>query len=66
MKYLLYINLLLVSCTNNNNPYDEGMHWDYSIFCENGFKYKSMDHHRGTILLLNSDGTPLKCNAKKY
>lgn len=50
---------LFTSC--NDNPNDVGMHWDYTIICENGFKYKVLGHHKGTILLLNSDGTPMKC-----
>ena len=46
-------------------PYEEGMHWSYSIKCENGFVYKSVGH-KGTIQILNSDGTPLKCGHKIY
>lgn len=53
------------SC-NSSDQYEEGMHWDYSISCECGFKYKHLDNHRGTILLLNSDGTPLRCGKKRY
>jgi hypothetical protein len=49
-------------CENNRDPYEEGMHWDYNIHCENGFVYK---HQRGmTIQVLNSDGTPLKCGSQ--
>lgn len=48
------------------DPYEEGMHMDYSISCENGFVYKTLDHKRGTIQVLNSDGTPLKCGHKIY
>ena len=50
---------LLTSC--HDNPNDEGMHWNYSIICENGFKYKVLDQRRGVIQLLNQDGTPMKC-----
>ncbi len=46
------------------DPYEEGIHWDYSIQCENGFVYKVLDQRRGTIQILNSDGTPLKCGEK--
>lgn len=53
------------SC-NNSDPYKEGAHWDYSISCEGGFKYKHLSGSRGTILLLNSDGTPLRCDKKRY
>jgi hypothetical protein len=51
-------------CESKKDPYEEGGHWDYSIECENGFVYKSLDHRRGTIQVLNSDGTPLKCGEK--
>ncbi len=64
MRNRLTLLLLLASgfsgC-NDNNPYKEGMHWDYSIICENGFKYKILNQRVGTILLLNKDGSPMKC-----
>lgn len=41
-----------------------GEHPQVTIHCENGFVYKSMDRGRGTIQVLNSDGTPLKCGQK--
>ena len=53
-------------CESKKDPYEEGAHWDYSIECENGFVYKSLDHRRGTIQVLNSDGTPLRCGEKIY
>ncbi len=49
---------------SNKDPYEEGMHWNYSIECENGFVYKVLDQRRGTIQIFNSDGTPLKCGEK--
>jgi hypothetical protein len=60
---LLY---LVAYCENQKDPYEEGSHWNYSIECENGFVYKSLDQRRGTIQVLNSDGTPLKCGDKIY
>jgi hypothetical protein len=48
------------------DKYKEGLHLDYSIECENGFVYKNLGHYRGTIQVLNSDGTPLKCGKKIY
>jgi hypothetical protein len=51
-------------CESKMDPYEEGMHWDYSVECENGFVYKVLSHRRGTIQVLNSDGTPLKCGDK--
>ena len=51
-------------CESKKDPYEEGMHWDYSIICENGFVYKNKN--KGTIQVLNSDGTPLKCGNKIY
>lgn len=75
MKTLLSITLLAfgllflaIKCDQGTDPYEEGMHLDYSIQCENGFVYKV----QGTMLssraiqVLNSDGTPLKCGQKIY
>ena len=53
-------------CESKLDPYEEGMHMDYNIICENGFVYKSFGNRRGTIQVLNSDGTPLKCGNKIY
>ena len=68
---LFFIGLIVipmylhVKCEREKDPYEVGMHWDYSIECENGFVYKSMSR-KGTIQVLNSDGTPLKCGHKIY
>ena len=71
MKSVLFFVLLIFGlmflgmyCESQKEPYDVGMHWDYNIICENGFIYKQMRH--GTILILNSDGTPLVCGKKIY
>ena len=53
-------------CEHQKDPYGQGLHWDYSIECENGFVYKSLGNRRGTIQVLNSDGTPLRCGYKIY
>jgi len=73
MKEFLCLTLLCFGCLfigyyfeSKRDPNDIGMHMDYSIVCENGFVYKTLSRNRGTILILNSDGTPLKCNQKKY
>jgi hypothetical protein len=58
---LLFLGILY---EQSKDPYEEGMHLNYSIKCENGFVYKQID--RGTIQVLNSDGTPLKCGEKIY
>ena len=50
--------------SNKKSPYEEGMHWNYYIECENGFTYKIKD--KVSIQVLNSDGTPLKCGQKIY
>lgn len=50
----------------SKDPYSVGSHWDYSISCEDGFVYKHLSNRRGTILVLNSDGTPLRCGHKRY
>jgi hypothetical protein len=62
---IIFITLGLY-CESKKTPYDVGMHWDYSIICENGFIYKVLGNKRGTIQVLNSDGTPLKCGKVKY
>ena len=49
---------------SKRDPYEIGSHWDYSINCENGFIYKVLSDRRGTIQILNSDGTPLRCGEK--
>lgn len=66
MGFAIAIVLIAGYCDSQKDPYEEGMHFDYSIQCENGFVYKSLDHRRGTIQVLNSDGTPLKCGEEIY
>ncbi len=62
--FTLIIAFFLFSC-ETANPLDEGVHWNYTIQCENGFKYKILSNRQGVIQLLNSDGTPMKCETKK-
>jgi len=57
---------LAFKCEQGKDPYEPGMHFSYSIECENGFVYKVLEHRKGTIQVLNSDGTPLKCGEKIY
>lgn len=73
MKSMLLLILLAFGltflglyCESKKDPYEIGMHWDYSITCENGFIFKILDQRRGTIQIFNSDGTPLKCGEKIY
>ena len=73
MKTLLAIILLAIGLValgmyseSKKDPYEQGMHWDYSIECENGYVYKVLDQKRGTMQIFNSDGTPLKCGHKIY
>lgn len=73
MKSMLLLILLACGltflglyCESQKDPYEIGMHWDYSITCENGFIFKILDQRRGTIQIFNSDGTPLKCGEKIY
>ena len=64
---LVFVSLFLMEyCESKKEPYEEGMHSTYSIKYENGFVYKTLGQKRGTILVLNSDGTPLKCGHKIY
>lgn len=71
MKSMLFLILfasvltfLGIYCESQKDPYEVGTHWDYSILCENGFIYKY--NRYGMILVLNTDGTPLKCGEKIY
>ena len=71
MKNFILAALVLISVVvlisyreSQRDPYEEGMHSNYSIHCENGYVYKSLDQRRGTIQILNSDGTPLRCGEK--
>ena len=73
MKSMLLLILLAFGltflglyCESKKDPYEIGMHWDYSITCENGFIFKILDQRRGTIQIFNSDGTPLKCGERIY
>lgn len=66
-KILIIITLFFISFScNSSEPYKEGAHWEYSIICEGGFIYKNFGRDGGTILILNSDGTPLRCGKKRY
>ena len=73
MRYLFGLIILIIGFLilsqyyySKKDPYEVGMHWNYSISCENGFIYKTLDNRRGTIQIFNSDGTPLKCGQKIY
>lgn len=64
---ILFVFILLFIgfwCESKKDPYEVGTHMDYKILCENGFIYKQTRY--GTIQVLNSDGTPLKCGKKIY
>ncbi len=58
--------MIAVKCEQGKDPYEPGAHWNYTIQCENGFVYKSLGGHRGTIQVFNSDCTTLKCGEKIY
>jgi len=51
---------------SRRDPYEIGMHMNYSIECENGFVIKVLGQGRGTIQVRNSDGTLLRCGQKIY
>jgi hypothetical protein len=65
---LMFIGFMMLAqyCESKKDPYEEGMHWDYSISCENGFIYKTLGNRKGTIQIFNSDRTPLRCGQKIY
>lgn len=64
--FIIIVSIIMIKCESGKDPYEEGMHMNYSIHCENGFVYKTIDRKRGTIQVFNSDGTPLKCGHKIY
>jgi len=75
MKTMLWLTLLIflmlglaIYHEGTIDPYEEGMHLDYKIECENGFVYKVKGSALSTrsIQVLNSDGTPLRCGKKIY
>ena len=55
---------LLCAC-DPEDPYAEGSHWDYSIQCEEGFLWKTRSHH-GTIPVLHTDGTHMRCGETRH
>ena len=57
---------IAIKCEQGKDPYEPGSHLNYTIECENGFVYKTLSDRRGTIQVLNSDGTLLKCGEKIY
>jgi hypothetical protein len=57
---------IAIKCEQGKDPYEPGSHLNYTIECTNGFAYKVLGDRRGTIQVLNSDGTPLKCGEKIY
>ena len=59
---ILTLFVLSIIEDNKKPPLEVGAHWDYTITCENGFKYKILNDRRGVIQLLGKDGKPLKCN----
>lgn len=48
------------------DPYAVGMHWDYSIRCEDGFLWRQRDGHGGTTPVLHTDGTQMRCGEKRH
>jgi hypothetical protein len=61
--FIVVIFSIALSC-EPEDPYEQGMHWDYHIECENGFVYKVKN--RAAMQIFNSDGTPLRCGQKIY
>jgi hypothetical protein len=61
---LALISVLTSSC--HDNPNDLGTHWNYSVECHDGFKYKILGDKRGVIPILHSDGSPVKCMEEQY
>ena len=71
MRELLFIGFIAMALLvvadyfeSKKDPYEVGMHLNYTIKCERGFIY--MQGKNGIIQVLNSDGTPLRCGKKIY
>lgn len=65
LVFCLSIGALLWA-SEPSDPYQEGMHWDYSIRCEEGFLWKHRSSPQSTIPLLHSDGTHVRCGEKRH
>jgi hypothetical protein len=61
---LIAVMIFIAKSCEPEDPYEEGIHFDYRIECENGFVYKLK--YNISIQVLNSDGTPLRCGQKIY
>jgi hypothetical protein len=61
---LIAVMFFIAQSCEPEDPYEQGMHWDYHIECENGFVYKVKN--RAAMQIFNSDGTPLRCGHKIY
>jgi hypothetical protein len=59
--FVLYCSYTHVKYESSRNPLELGVHDDYTITCENGFKYKILSDRRGVIQLLGKDAKPLRC-----
>jgi len=66
LAFVLFIAVMffIAQSCEPEDPYEQGMHWDYSIECENGFVYKIK--HKAVMQIFNTDGTPLRCGHKIY
>jgi len=62
---IMWFLILGYYCERTRDPYEEGMHMNYSIVCEGGWTYKVLPQRRGTIQVFHSDGTPMKCGEKR-
>lgn len=61
---LIAVMFFIAKSCEPEDPYEVGMHFDYSIECVNGFAYKVKN--RAAMQIFNSDGTPLRCGQKIY
>jgi hypothetical protein len=61
---LIAVMFFIAQSCEPEDPYEQGMHLDYHIECENGFIYKVKN--RAAMQIFNSDGTPLRCGHKIY
>jgi len=62
----LFIGISWFGCLKYDQkyPYEIGSHWDYSIICESGFKYKVLSERKGVVPLFYKNGQRMTCNEK--
>lgn len=61
---ILFVIVTIATCQSydHKHPYEIGSHWNYSIICESGYKYKVLSDRRGVVPVYKRNGELLTCN----